>query len=314
MGRSKIIGALPRMPLQVLQYVISISEHGSTLAAAHDVHLTSSALSRQVAQLEYELGVSLFERHSRGMRPTSAGDVFIEAARQVLRRMDQLAADLDDVHSLKRGHVSIYASEALVPDYLIPKISAMARTYPNITADIVVASGRQAERALLEERADLAVVFNAVNHSELEIVAEHRSQVVAIVSREHDLAACGTVAAADLLDGKSLALPPRNYATRLAFDALLPPEKAWVVPHLTVNSIAALKLYARSGAGVAVVPSFAVSGENADAELVTLELEGAERNGTRVCLCRHSNRQPSAAATYLLEEIAAAFPRLAGLH
>jgi len=313
MGRSKIIGALPRMPLQVLKYVISISEYGSTLAAAHDVHLTSSALSRQVAQLEHELGVSLFERHSRGMRPTSAGEVFIEAARQVLRRMDQLAADLDDVHSLKRGHVTIYASEALVPDYLIPRISVMARTYPNIKADIVVASGRQAERALLEERADLAVVFSAASHSELEIVAEHRSQVVAIVSHEHDLAAHGAVAAVDLLDGMCLALPPRNYATRLAFDALLPPEKAGIVPHLTVNSIAALKLYARSGAGVAVVPSFAVSGENVDAALVTLELEGAERNGTRVCLCRHSNRQLSAAAIYVLEDIAAAFPRLAEL-
>jgi DNA-binding transcriptional LysR family regulator len=156
------------------------------------------------------------------------------------------------------------------------------------------------------------VVFNA-GHSELEIVAEHRSQVVAIVSHEHDLAAHGAVAAVDLLDGMCLALPPRNYATRLAFDALLPPEKAGIVPHLTVNSIAALKLYARSGAGVAVVPSFAVSGENVDAALVTLELEGAERNGTRVCLCRHSNRQLSAAAIYVLEDIAAAFPRLAEL-
>lgn len=309
MGRSKIVGALPRMPLQVLKYVISIAEHGSTLAAAHDVHLTSSALSRQVAQLEHELGVTLFERHSRGMRPTSAGEVFIEAARHVLRRMDRLAADLDDVHALKRGHVSVYASEALVPDYLMPRISAMARSFPNIKTDIVVASGRQAERALLEERADLAVVFNAPSHSELEIVAEHRSRLVAIVSREHEMAARGTVAGVDLLDGACLALPPRSYATRVAFDALLPPEKGGIVPHLTVNSIAALKLYARSGAGAAIVPAFAISGENADEALVALELEGAEHNGTRVCLCRHSNRQLSAAANYMLDELAASFPQ-----
>src|ERR1700730_14458722 len=76
MGRSKIVGALPRMPLQVLRYAISISEHGSTLSGAQVVTLTSSALSRQISQLEHELGLKLFERHSRGMRPTSEGEVF----------------------------------------------------------------------------------------------------------------------------------------------------------------------------------------------------------------------------------------------
>lgn len=309
MGKSKIVGALPRMPLQVLRYAISIAEHGSTLSAAQDVNLTSSALSRQISQLEHELGLMLFERHSRGMRPTIAGEVFIEAAKQVLRRMDRLAADLDDVHTLKRGNVSIYASEALVPDYLMPRISEMAHTYPNIKVDMVVASGRQAERALLEERADIAVVFNAPNHSELEIVAEHQNRLVAIVGRDHPLASKETIQMADLMTDVCLALPPKTYATRVAFDSLLPAGKSALVPHLTVNSIAALKVYARSGVGVAIVPEFAVLGTNVDDSLVSLELQGSEQSGTRVCLCRHASRQLSAAALYLLDEIAAAFPK-----
>lgn len=306
MGRSKIIGALPRMPLQVLQYAISIAERGSTLAAAHEVNLTSSALSRQISQLEHELGVTLFERHSRGMRPTSAGEVFLDAARQVLRRMERLATDLDDVHSLRRGHVTIYSSEALVHDFLLPRITNVAITHPNITIEVVVTAGRQAEKALVDERAEIAVIFNAPSYVELEVVAENDNRLVAIVRPEHPLASRKLISADELIEDVRLALPPRSYATRVAFDSLLSPDKGGFSPHLTINSIAALKHYVRSGAGAAVVPGLSVRGD--DEEFASVDIEGADRTGTRVCLCRHRTRPLSGAANYILGELIAAFP------
>jgi len=66
MGRSKIGAALPRIPLEVLRYVVLIAKQSSTMAAAQTLNLTTSSLSRKVAQLEHELGLALFERHSRG--------------------------------------------------------------------------------------------------------------------------------------------------------------------------------------------------------------------------------------------------------
>ncbi len=310
MGRSKIVGALPRMPLQVLRYAISIGEHGSTLAAAHEVNLTSSALSRQIAQLEHELGVALFERHSRGMRPTAAGEVFIDAARQMVARMERLAADLDDVQTLKRGHVALYASEALVDDFLLPKVIENGRLYPNIKIDLVIASGRQAEKALLNEQADFAVIFNAPGHADLQIVAEQRNRLVAIVAPGHPLASVERIEAKELLD-TCVALPPRSYSTRVAFDALLPDGRRGFQSHLTVNSIAALKSYARSGVGAAVVPEFAVWGHDSMQGLMVIELSGSDRVGTRVCVCRHRVRPLSTAATHLLTNLLAAFPSYA---
>lgn len=294
------------MPLQVLQYAISIAERGSTLAAAHEVNLTSSALSRQISQLEHELGVTLFERHSRGMRPTSAGEVFLDAARQVLRRMERLATDLDDVHSLRRGHVTIYSSEALVHDFLLPRITNVAITHPNITIEVVVTAGRQAEKALVDERAEIAVIFNAPSYVELEVVAENDNRLVAIVRPEHPLASRKLISADELIEDVRLALPPRSYATRVAFDSLLSPDKGGFSPHLTINSIAALKHYVRSGAGAAVVPGLSVRGD--DEEFASVDIEGADRTGTRVCLCRHRTRPLSGAANYILGELIAAFP------
>lgn len=300
MGRSKIIGALPRMPLQVLQYAVQIAERGSTLAAAHDVNLTTSSLSRQISQLEHELGVTLFERHSRGMRPTGAGQIFLEAARQVLRRMDRLAHELDDVHSLRRGHVTVYASEALVQDFLLPIVGQMALDHPNIKTEIVVATGRQAEIALIEERAELAVIFNARSYAELETLAESKHGLVAIAAKGAQLAGRRSLSAEELLESYNLALPPRSYATRVAFDALLSPEKIGLTPQLTINSMASLKDYARSGAGVAVVPELSVWHNAPDRRAFdVVQIDGADEVGTRVCVCRNGNRRLSRAAQYL---------------
>src|SRR5690606_2773095 len=145
--------------------------------------------------------------HSRGMRLTAAGQIFVDAARQMVSRMERLAADLDDVNTLKRGHVALYASEALVAAFLLPKVVGNGRRFPNIKTDLVIASGRQAEKALLNEQADFAVIFNASRHMDLEVIAERQNRLVAIVSRDHPLASAGKIEAGELLE-TNIALPP----------------------------------------------------------------------------------------------------------
>lgn len=305
MGRSKIIGALPRMPLQVMHYMLAVAEKGSISAAAHSVNLTSSALGRQMQQLEHELGVTLLDRHSRGARLTREGEIFVEAARNMLLQMDRLASDLDDVHALGRGHVTIHASEALVVRYLMPHITSMVREHPRITHDVVISTGRRAERALADGETDLALIFNAAKSINLTIVAQRECSLVAVVTSQHHMAGCGSITAADLMDLGGLALPPRSYSTRIAFEMLLPPEQRSTLPHVTINSVAALKQYALSGAGAAIVPSFAIT-PNIEPELVPLQIVGADSIGTRICLCRHPHRGLSNAARHLLERVESA--------
>jgi len=306
MGRSKIVGALPRMPLEVLRYVILIAEQGSTLAAAQTVNLTTSSLSRKIAQLEHELGLALFERHSRGMRPTDAGQLLIEAARQMLARMERLASDIDDIGETGRGSVRLYTSQALVEHIVMPRVLRMATRYPNVKIDLQVAVGRQAERALLSDGADFAVIITVPTHPDIEIVAERENRVVAIVSRDHPLADRGRIDAADLVMTPFAALPP-TYNSRVAFNSLLPDALKGVQPQMTANSIDALKAYARAGLGAAIVPELTASDDAATADLVVVDLERAEQTDTRMCLCRRRSHIMGSAARRLLDEFAAYF-------
>jgi DNA-binding transcriptional LysR family regulator len=306
MGRTKIVGALPRLPLEVLRYVALIAEQGSTLAAAQTVNLTSSSLSRKIAQLEHELGVALFERHSRGMRPTDAGQLVVEAARQMLMRMDRLANDIDDLGTSGRGSIRLYTSQALVEHIVMPRVLRMAAEYPNVKIDVQVAVGRQAERALLMDGADFAVIITVPTHPDIEIVAERHNRVVAIVHRGHPFAKRGRISAEELVMSPFAALPA-TYNSRLAFSSLLPDVLKDIQPQLTASSTAALKAYAKSGLGASVVPELTVAGDASSEDLVVVALEGADGVDTRMCLCRRRSHIMGNAAQRLLDDYAKLF-------
>jgi DNA-binding transcriptional LysR family regulator len=256
--------------------------------------------------LEHDLGLALFERHSRGMRPTDAGQLMIEAARQMLARMDQLASDIDDVGAIGRGLVRLYSSQALVEHIVMPRVLRMAGKYPNVKIELQVAVGRQAERALLTDGADFAVIITVPTHPDIEIVAERGNRVVAIVNRDHPFAQRSRIDVAELVMSPFAALPS-TYNSRVAFNTLLPDTMKGVQPQMTANSTAALKAYALSGLGAAIVPELTVSDSAATGGLVVIALEGAERTDTRMCLCRRRSHIMGKAAQRLLDEFAASF-------
>lgn len=306
MGKTKIVGALPRLPLEVLRYVALIAEQGSTLAAAQTVNLTSSSLSRKIAQLEHELGVALFERHSRGMRPTDAGKLVVEAARQMLLRMDRLANEIDDIGASGRGSVRLYTSQALVEHIVMPRVLRMAADFPNVKIDLQVSVGRQAERALLMDGADFAVIITVPTHPDIEIVAERSNQVVAIVHRAHPFAKRRRISVTELVMSPFAALPG-TYNSRVAFNSLLPDTLKDVQPQMTASSTAALRAYAQAGLGAAIVPELTVAGDSASGDLVVVTLEGAEAIDTRMCLCRRRSHIMGNPAQRLLDDFAGFF-------
>jgi LysR family cyn operon transcriptional activator len=292
------------MPLEVLRHVLLIAEHGSILAAAQTVNLTGSSLSRKITQLEHELGLELFERHSRGMRPTDAGALLIEAARQMLARMERLASDIDDIGAMGRGSVRLFTSQALIEHIVMPRVLQMGAKYPHVKIDLQVAVGRLVERALLSDGADFAVITTVPTHPDIEIVAKRENRVVAIVNRAHEFASLRRIEAGVLAASPFAALP-NTYNSRVAFNALLPDAMKSVQPQMTVNSVAALKAYALSGLGAAIVPELALSAT--DTDLVVLTLEHADQTDTRMCLCRRKSHIMGSAASRLLDEFAQSF-------
>src|SRR5947199_7239102 len=97
------------MEIRQLQYFEAVSRHRHFTRAADELHVAQSALSRQVARLEQELGAELLHRSTRSVEPTEAGELVAVRARAVLQETHALRAEIDELRGLHRGHLTVGA-------------------------------------------------------------------------------------------------------------------------------------------------------------------------------------------------------------
>src|ERR671922_2230836 len=97
------------MELRQLRYAEAVARHRHFTRAAEELHIAQSALSHQIRRLEGELGAELFERTSRRVVPTEAGEAVAARARRVLAEIDGVRGELDELRGLVRGRIAIGA-------------------------------------------------------------------------------------------------------------------------------------------------------------------------------------------------------------
>lgn len=292
------------MQTSVLRYILEIARCQSIRQAAEELNIAASALSRHVSNLEHEFGVALFERHARGLRLTAAGEVFVAGARRTLRQIERIRSEIDDLRDLRRGHVTIYAVEGVVADFLLPVLATFNKAYPQITYDIVVTGSQDVIEALIEDRGDIGIAFNPEPNSDIDVAYEARHPVYVIAAKGHPLARRSMLTVKEF-SNHPLGLPDRSFGIRRLLDQTAAQQGISLKPSLTINSIEMAKAYARSGMGLTVLPAFAVVRECAAGELVAMQIRDAGLANATVTLCTHRERSLSSAGQRLLVEISA---------
>lgn len=198
--------------LRVMRYVVAVAEEGSFESAARRLHMAQPPLSRQIRDLERQLGVPLFER--RPTRLTDAGAAFVASARRLLDDADSVvraarAAGQGQTGTVRIGLVASAASQVL------PRLLAAVRAaHPQITVRTREAWPAELDAGLRAGRFDLVLSRGMPGHQDLDRQTVRREPLVAVVDAGHPLAgrtAVGSdaVRLADLADGR-LSLPPEE--------------------------------------------------------------------------------------------------------
>ena len=127
------------MKLESLRYFHVTEQCGSIRKAADRLHIAPSAISRQIAILERELKVRLFERNSAGVLTTAAGRLLAYHTQSIFRDIGRAHSAIDDLRGLRVGEVTIYAIEGLVSDFLPSLLSSFNARFPGINFNLVTA-------------------------------------------------------------------------------------------------------------------------------------------------------------------------------
>ena len=188
--------------LRRLRYLVAVADEGHLTRAAERLGIQQPPLTRQIRLLEEELGVPLFERLPRGMRPTEAGRVVVEAARDLLARADRLKETAARAARGEQGRLSIgYTSSAAFHPFVTQRIRAFRKARPGVLLELAEDGTPELTQGLRDERLDAAFLRStSTDVSGLSIEPLLEEKMVAAVPSGHRLARDGKVALADLAE------------------------------------------------------------------------------------------------------------------
>jgi LysR family transcriptional regulator, regulator for metE and metH len=200
------------MDLEVrhLQLVAAVADVGSLTKAGDRLHLTQSALSHQLRDIEARLGAALFLRLGKRLVLTPAGERLLESARDVLERLRQTEDAIRRLGHERAGVLRITTECTTCYHWLPPLLSRYRRRFPGIEVRIDVEATTRPIQRLLDGAIDLALVSSTVRDRRLSVRPVFTDQVVVIVSPQHHLAARRRVALADIRDETLYIYPPKQ--------------------------------------------------------------------------------------------------------
>lgn len=280
------------MLLRHLRYLLAVADHGGFTRAAEALHVSQPTLSQQIRQLEETLGVTLFDRTSRTVKPTDAGQAYIECARRVLVELAAGKRALHDVKDLSRGTLRLAMTPTFMAYLVGPLIRDYTAQYPNIHLEIFELSMDEIETGLADDSLDIAIAFDQVRNADIESIPAFVETLGLMVGRDHPLYECRTALSAQQVAQLEFALLTQNFVTRISIDEYF--AKAQITPKVVieVNSVNTLLEVIRHTAVATILPEPIATQDRALRKLL-LAGNGPQRGAS---VLRRKNNYHSAAS------------------
>ncbi len=296
-----------------LRYFFESAKLGSMRAAADKLGIAVSSISRQIAQLEAELGVALIEHGRRNIKLTEAGDLLLDYYGEQTAQREVLDQRLADLKGLRSGRIDLVIGEGFISQALSSVLSRFMSNHAGILMQVrVVASSNEVARLVVEDDAHLGLAFDAGSDPRARARVSIAQPLRAIVRPGHPLAARAQIRLADLV-GQPVCLPENSLRTRQLIKLAEDRERVSLQPGLTANSVSLLRDMVLSTEYVTLLPVLAVAGEVASGELIAVPIDNPILECTRVNLLSRLGRQLAPAPTRLLSALETYLNKIAQL-
>jgi LysR family transcriptional regulator for metE and metH len=246
------------MDLEVrhLRLVAAVADVGSLTRAGDQLHLTQSALSHQLREIESRLGAALFLRAGRRLVLTPAGRRLLASATDVLQRLEQTERDIREIARDRAGRLRITTECYTCYHWLPPLLLRYRRTFPKVEVRIDVEATHRPLEMLLAGRIDLGLMSTPVRDRRLVSRRVFDDELVLIASRHHRFAQQTRVRLAQMRDETLFIYPPKEESGPL--QKVLIPAGAVPARIEQVQLTEAITELVKAGLGVAILARWAV--------------------------------------------------------
>ena len=237
--------------LLTLQCVIVVAEEGSFLAASLRLNIHHTALSRRVRDLESTLGVTLFDRHPSGVRPTATGERFLADLRRVLTDLDGTLSLIGINGRGETGRLSIGIDSPLPAFGYVDAIIAFVRDRPDVDIRFTEAPRVELHTGLSSRAIDVVIAYGFDRRGQSGSLPLWRDRILVAMAAKHWLAGREDVELAELAGETNLV-----NSQSMELGALYGTAADIVLPSIIRHDVSRLSLLSlvRSGLGVTLLP------------------------------------------------------------
>jgi len=289
--------------LRQLQVFESVARNLSHSRAAAELFLSQPAVSMQIKQAENAIGLPLFEQVGKKLHLTAAGNELLHYARSMLQLMQEMESVFDEIKGLERGHLNI--AVVSTANYFMPQLLAkFIQAHPKIQVSLSVANRDSVIKQLSENIADLAIMGQPPDGTDMRAEAFMQNPLVVIAAPKHPLAREKKIQPKQLAH-ETFLLREQGSGTRGVVERFFTSHKLPLPAHMEMDTNEAIKQSVQAGMGIGIISQHGIELELETKRLVVLDVN-------HFPIVRHwhivqrKDKRPSTAAQeferFLLEE------------
>lgn len=255
-----------------LRLFVAIAEERNLTRGAARACLAPSSASHRLRRLEDALSTSLFERQTRGLVLTFAGETLLRNARQVLACLEQMHANLSPFATGIRGHVSLWANTHATHTFLPDDLAGFLKRHPQVSVSLEERTSTEILMAVASGEIEVGVLADSGTGAGVELVPYRQDRLVLIVPAGHMLAAKGRVGFAEVLAHPFVMLHAGSAIHTFTMNAAAALGRHLDV-RIQVRSFEAVCRMVGAGVGIGLVPRGAVPLAGLNEPPVVLEMD-----------------------------------------
>src|SRR5580765_8193125 len=263
------------MDLRQLEILQAIAETGSFTACGRKLHVSQSAISRQIALLEEELGEPLFLRIGRQVRMTPAAESLVQLGQRVFQDLRDTVGTITDRTRQLKGTLRLSGGMTVCLYVFPPLLKFLRKAHPHLDVRLTVATAGQSVQQIRDGRVDVGLLTLPVEGADLVTVPVLHEELLLVTAPTHPLARKRRVAPKDLA-GQPFVLFEQGSATRKVIDRFFATESLEPTIVMDTENVEIIKAMVKTGMGVGIVPYQAVSREVRAGQFFCARIEGHE--------------------------------------
>lgn len=278
------------MELIHFRILLALNRYGTLNAASETLHLTQSALSHQMKNLEQRLGIVLWRKQGRNLVLTQAGKYLSEVAESVIATVDSAEQHLNLLAAGKTGKLTIGIDCHACYEWFRTILQPYLQAWPDLAIEVTSRYRFNSFEAIQQYKLDAVLTSDPVFNGVLHYQPLFDFELVLIVAKEHRLAGLKVIEPADLQQETILTYPVERERLDM-FRKILQPAGIEPLDHITVEETDIMLQLAASQRGVCLLPEWLLADKAKNPDVVSLRFKNLPLTKTMYLATRHEDVQ-----------------------